>query len=183
MVLKLNNRLVDHRISENSTVLLVLSKVHGILILKQSTVLGVERCSLIAGVPKTACNFQHQENAVLSRWNFSTRGNFIRGIDCDYQKELKISTRWPKWIFAEKCKQFWEPLQSASTSQHLKPSTELSTELSTTPIKPYCLPCTGKNYQIKERFKRSNLLKATSCGFSDQDNFPLRNWLSNWDWN
>ena len=29
MVLKLNNRLVDHRISENSTFLLVLSKVHG----------------------------------------------------------------------------------------------------------------------------------------------------------
>ena len=58
---------VDHRISEKSIFLLVLSTVHGTLILKQSTVLGAERCSLIAGVPKTACNFQHQEYAVLPR--------------------------------------------------------------------------------------------------------------------
>ena len=57
MLSKLNNRLVDHRVSEISTFLLVLSKLHGILILKQSTVLVAERCSLIAAVGKTACFF------------------------------------------------------------------------------------------------------------------------------
>ena len=89
---------------------------------------GAEGCALIAAVPKTACNFQHQEYAALLRENFCTRGNFIREIDCDYQKELKISTRCRKWIFAEKCKQFWEPLQSASTCKHLKQMTVLDTE-------------------------------------------------------
>ena len=69
MLFKLNNRLVDHRISENSTFLLVLSKVHGILILKQSTVLGAERCSLIAGVPKTACIFQ-RKSILATLWIF-----------------------------------------------------------------------------------------------------------------
>ena len=43
------------------------SKVHEILSLTLSFVLGACRCSLIAGVPKTACNFQHQEYAALPR--------------------------------------------------------------------------------------------------------------------
>ena len=138
ILLKLNNRLVDHQVSWNSTFLLVFWKVNGILSLEQSTVLGAEGCALIAAVPKTACNFQHQEYVALLRENFCTRGNFIREIDCDYQKELKISTRCRKWIFAEKCKQFWEPLQSASTCKHLKQMTvsaSESHELSKKPIK------------------------------------------------
>ena len=69
MVLKLINRLVDHRISENSTFLLVLSKVHETLILKQSMVLGGERCSLIAEVPKTACIFQ-RKSILATLWIF-----------------------------------------------------------------------------------------------------------------
>ena len=60
MLFKLKNRLVDRRISRNSTFLLVFSKVHEILSLKQSSFLGVCRCSLIAGVPKTACIFQRK---------------------------------------------------------------------------------------------------------------------------
>ena len=67
MLLKLNNRLIDHQVSRNSTFLLVFWKVHEILSLEQSTVLGADRCALIAGVPKNACNFQHQEYAVLPR--------------------------------------------------------------------------------------------------------------------
>ena len=67
MLLKLNNRLVDHQVSRNSTFLLIFWKVHGILSLEQLTVLGADRCALIAGVPKTACNFQHQEYAALPR--------------------------------------------------------------------------------------------------------------------
>ena len=57
MLLKLNNRLVDHQVSRNSTFLLIFWKVYGILTLEQSTALGVDRCALIAGVLKTACIF------------------------------------------------------------------------------------------------------------------------------
>ena len=57
ILLKLNNRLVDHQVNRNSTFLLGFWKVHGILSLEQSTVSGAERCALIAAVPKTACNF------------------------------------------------------------------------------------------------------------------------------
>ena len=67
ILLKLNNRLVDHQVSWNSTFLLFFWKVHGIPSLEQSTVSGAERCALIAAVPKTACNFQHQEYAALLR--------------------------------------------------------------------------------------------------------------------
>ena len=81
MLFKLNNRLVHHGISRNSTFLLGFWKVHGILSLEQSTVLGAEGCELIAAVSKTACNFQHQEYAALLRENFCTKGNFIREID------------------------------------------------------------------------------------------------------
>ena len=47
MLLKLNNRLVDHQVSRNSTFLLIFWKVHGILSLEQLTVLGADRCALI----------------------------------------------------------------------------------------------------------------------------------------
>ena len=77
MLFKSNNRLVHHGISRNSTFLLSFWKVHEILSLEQSTVSGAERCALIAAVPKTACNFQHQEYAALLRENFCTRGNFV----------------------------------------------------------------------------------------------------------
>ena len=67
ILLKLNNQLVDHQVSRNSTFLLVFRKVHGILSLEQLTVLGADRCALIAGAPKTACIFQHLEYAALPR--------------------------------------------------------------------------------------------------------------------
>ena len=67
ILLKLNNRLVDHQVSRNSTFLLFFWKVHEIVSLEQSTVLGADRCALIAGAPKTACIFQHLEYAALPR--------------------------------------------------------------------------------------------------------------------
>ena len=69
MVFKLNNRLVHHGISRNSIFLLDSWKVHGILSLEQSTVLGADRCALIAGVPKTACIFQ-QISILGTLWIF-----------------------------------------------------------------------------------------------------------------
>ena len=70
MLLKLNNRLVDHQVSRNSTFLLIFWKVHGILSLEQLTVLGADRCALIAGVPKTACIFQ-RKYILATLWKFS----------------------------------------------------------------------------------------------------------------
>ena len=67
MLFKLNNGLVDHQVSQNSTFLLDFWKVHGFLSLEQSTVLGADRCALIAGALKTACIFQHLEYAALPR--------------------------------------------------------------------------------------------------------------------
>ena len=61
MLLKLNNRLVDHQVSRNSTFLLVFWKVHGFLSLEQSTVLGADRCALIAAALKTACQIHNIE--------------------------------------------------------------------------------------------------------------------------
>ena len=56
MSFKLNNRLVHHGTSRNSTFLLVFSKVHEIRSLKQSTILDAWRCSLVV----TACIFQRR---------------------------------------------------------------------------------------------------------------------------
>ena len=69
MLFKLNNQLVDRCISRNSIFLLVFPKVHEILSLKQSSVLGVGRCSLIAGVHKTACSFQ-RKSIFATLWIF-----------------------------------------------------------------------------------------------------------------
>ena len=61
MSFKFNKRLVHHGTSRNSTFLLVFWKVHGFLSLEQSTVLGADRCALIAAALKTACQIHNIE--------------------------------------------------------------------------------------------------------------------------
>ena len=78
MLIKLNNRLVDRRISRNWTFLLVFSKVHEILSLKQSSVLGACRCSWLQGSSKLLASFStkniHKVAKMDIRWKCKQLG-------------------------------------------------------------------------------------------------------------
>ena len=138
MLFKLNNRLVHHCISRNSTFLLVFPKIHRILSLKQPSVLGACRCSPIAAVLKTACILQ-QISILATLWIFlALFDNRNRFLGQNYPQYRSFSAVVQRILGAENCKQFWKPLQSARTAQHLKLLTVLdseSHELSKKPIK------------------------------------------------
>ena len=48
---------------------------------------------------------------------YYTRGNSAQGIDCDYHKEVRISTTWPK---IDICCKIQAVLRTATISEHLQ---------------------------------------------------------------